>query len=290
VASRERKRTEGSEKSRGYALKKILVCGAIAVLLLGVGLYFLLHHVFQSVPVDCSQATVARVAIVDHLSASQGNLTFIEESTALLVNAGFDVDYYPTEAVTVELYRSLPQHCYSLILLRVHSASFSSLDPEELVFDLFTSEEYSRSKYVAEQLDDRLRRCAFDTSYDPYEEGDPTFFGITHKFVRHSMKGEFYNTIVIMMGCDGMKHTDMARAFVERGAKVYIGWNELVTAPHTDNATLQLLEKFVNRGQTLEEAVSATMDEVGADPTYGSVLLYYPLGSANCAIDDVLAR
>lgn len=285
-----RNRAGESEKSRGYALGKILVCGAIAVLLLGVGLYLLSAYVLHSQPADCSGGALPRAAIIDHLSASQGNLTFIEESTALLVNSGFDVDYYPTEAVTVELYRNLPQHCYSLILLRVHSASFSSLDPGEVVFDLFTSEEYSRTKYVAEQLDDRLRRCAFDTSYDPYEEGDPTYFGITHKFVRHSMKGEFFNTVVIMMGCEGLERTEMAQAFIDIGAGAYIGWNGLVTAPHTDSATIRLLEQFVEQGQTLKEAVIAAMDEVGADPDHGSVLLYYPEGSASCTMDDVLAR
>jgi len=118
-----------------------------------------------------------------------------------------------------------------------------------------------------------------NTTYNPYEEGDPTFFGITHNFVRHSMKGEFYNTVVIMMGCDGMQRTEMARAFVSEGVKAYIGWNDLVTAPHTDNATIHLLEQFVEQGQTLKETVIATMDEVGADPDYGSVLLYYPAGT-----------
>ena len=285
-----RNRAGGSEKSRGFALGKILVCGAIAVLLLGVGLYLLADYVFQSEPTDCSQASAAKAAIIDHLSMTLGNETFVEECTALLDEAGFVVDYYPTEAVTVDFYRNLPQQCYSLILLRVHSASYSSLDPEEVVFDLFTSEEYSTSKYVAEQLDDRVRRCAFDTTSDPYEEGDPTYFGVTYKFVRQSMKGEFYNTIVIMMGCEGMERTEMARAFIDEGAKAYVGWNELVTAPHTDEATVRLLQHFVDEGQSLKEAVIATMDDVGPDPTYGSVLLYYPAGSADCTMDDVLAR
>ncbi len=36
--------------------------------------------------------------------------------------AGYDVDYYKGEDVTVELYRSLPSFGYKLIVLRVHSA------------------------------------------------------------------------------------------------------------------------------------------------------------------------
>jgi hypothetical protein len=218
------------KKGRKYPLRKILAYGAIAALVLGFGLYFIIDHLIQATPLDCSQVDVPRAAIVDQLGISQPNETFIEESTALLNDAGFDVDYYEGESVTVKFYKKLPTHCYSLILLRVHSATFN---PERRVLDFFTSEPYSKSKYVGDQLDDRVRACAFA----PYEEGDPVYFGITHKFVRSSMKDEFNNTMVIMMGCDGLKYDDMAEAFIEKGAQVYVAWSGLVSAPHTDQVT-----------------------------------------------------
>jgi len=171
-------------------------------------------------------------------------------------------------------------------LLRVHSASFN---PEQRVFDLFTSELYSTRKYVVEQIDDRLRQVAFDTSYDPYEEGDPTYFGITHKFIRSSMKGEFYNTMIIMMGCEGMKYDEMAQAFIDKGAIVYIAWDKLVTAPHTDQATIDLLRRLLAEEQTVEEAITGTMNELGADPKYNSVLLHYPPDSWNYTILKILS-
>lgn len=279
-----RHRPKGPEKSRKYPLKKILAYGAIAVVVLGVGLYFILDYLIQDVPPDCSQSTVLRAAIVDQLSESQENQTFVDESTALLQQAGFDVDYFDGESVTVNCYRDLPTHCYSVILLRVHSASFN---PEQPVFDLFTSELYSKSKYVGEQLDDRVRACAFDTQDDPYEPGDPVWFGITHKFIRSSMKGEFYNTMIIMMGCEGMKYNDMAQAFIDRGAAVYIAWDKLVTAPHTDQAAIALLGRFLQQEQTVGDAVAGTMAEVGTDK-YGGTLWYYPADTANYTIYDIL--
>jgi len=274
---------KGRKKGRKYPLKKILPYGVIAALVLGVGLYFTVDHLIQATPLDCSQVTVPRAAIVDQLSTSQPNEAFIEESTALLNEAGFDVDYYEGESVTVKLYKNLPTHCYSLILLRVHSATFN---PERRVLDFFTSEPYSKSKYVGDQLDDRVRAVAFA----PYEEGDPVYFGITAKFVRSSMKEEFNNTMVIMMGCDGLKYDDMAEAFIEKGAEIYVAWSGLVSAPHTDQVTIDLLQRFLVEEQTVEQAVVETMNELGADLKYESVLSYYPSDGGNCTIQDILNK
>ena len=271
------------KKSKQYPFKRILPYGVIAALALGVGLYFTVDHLTQGASLDCSQVEVPRAAIVDQLSISQPNETFVEESTSLLTEAGFVVDYYEGESVTVSFYKNLPTHCYSLILLRVHSATFN---PERQVLDFFTSEPYSESKYVSEQLRDRVRRCAFA----PYEEGDPVYFGITAKFVRSSMKYEFNNTMVIMMGCDGLKYDDMAEAFVEEGAQVYIGWSGLVSASHTDQATLDLLQRFLIQEETVDQAITGTMNELGADPKYESTLSYYPTDGGNSTIQDILGE
>jgi hypothetical protein len=272
---------KGRKRSRKYPFKKILAYGAIAALVLGVGLYFTIDHLTQASPSNGSQETVPRAAIVDQLSVSQPNQAFVEECTALLTEAGFVVDYYKGESVTVKFYKNLPTHDYSLILLRVHSATFN---PERQVLDFFTSEPYSESKYVSDQLKDRVRACAFA----PYEEGDPVYFGITAKFVRSSMKDEFNNTMVIMMGCDGLKYDDMAEAFVEEGAQVYIGWSGLVSAPHTDQVTIDLLQRFLIQEETVEQAVTGTMNELGADPKYESTLSYYPTDGGNSTIHDIL--
>ena len=279
------RRKQKAEWRRKYPPVKLLTYLSVAVVILGIGLYLIFEYAINDAPPDCSQVDTPRAAIVDQLSTSSANETFVQESTALLNQAGFAVDYYPGEAVTVDFYRNLPTHCYRLILLRVHSASFN---PEQSVFDLFTSEPYSRSKYVAEQVDDRLRRCAFDTVDDPYVPGDPEYFGITHKFVSGSMLGQFYRTVVVMMGCEGMKYENMADAFIQKGALVYIGWDKLVTASHTDEATVELLRLFVTEKKALTQAIAETMSEVESDPIYQAVLDYYPLASGNCTMDDVL--
>ena len=101
------------------------------------------------------------------------------------------------------------------------------------------------------------------------------------------MKGEFYNTMIIMMGCEGMKYDDMAQAFIDRGAAVYIAWDKLVTAPHTDQAAMALLGRFLQQEQTVGDAVAGTMAEVGTDK-YGGMLWYYPADTTNYTIYDIL--
>ena len=220
-----------------------------------------------------------KAAIVDHLSLTIPNQTFIQTATNTLKQAGYTVDYYPCEEVTVEFYRNLPTHGYSIIILRVHSAVGPGNQPP---LALFTSEPISNTEYVSDQLTDRLQGVAFL----PYKSGDPTFFGIPPKFVGLSMNGKFRNTIIIAMGCDGLTYSDMADAFIRKGAKAYIGWKGSVLASHTDLATAHLLQHFVIEKQTLETATKEAMQDVGADPAYNSLLTYYPLEVGEQTIEN----
>ena len=221
-----------------------------------------------------------KAAIVDQLSLTIPNQTFIETATNTLKQAGYTVDYYPGEQVTVEFYKNLPTHGYSLIILRVHSALREGNSPP---VSLFTSEPYSTNKYVYEQLTDQVGNVKFL----PYQEGDPTYFSIHASFIEQSMKGRFENTIIIMMGCNGLTYSDMAKAFIEKGAKVYLSWSASVSASHTDSSTARLLQHFLVEKLTLKESVQETFKEVGFDPVYNSLLIYYPLEVGEQTIENI---
>jgi hypothetical protein len=87
-----------------------------------------------------------------------------------------------------------------------------------------------------------------------------------------------------MMGCEGLNNTRMAEAFIEKGAKVYIGWTSSVSASYTDQATAHLLQHLIAEKQTIKQAIDNTMKEVGLDLAYSSTLGYYPLESGDCSI------
>ena len=241
--------------------------------MLGIGLlcflvYFFLHQSDQSFRLCASQGPVARAAIVDHLSISWPNPVFVKECKAILEGAGFAIDYYRGEYVTVELYRKLPTHGYKLIILRVHSAYIHKY----LSLAMFTSEPYSKQRYIYEQLRNRVASGYIE----PYRKGDPRYLVITDKFVRFSMKGAFNDAIVIMMGCTGIKRC-AASAFIEKGARVYVGWDGLVSVGQTDRATIRFLKHLLVERQTIARAVGQTMAEVGHEPQYKSTLLFWPI-------------
>jgi len=209
-------------------------------------------------------------AIVDQLGATQPNPDFVKAATDTLEQAGYRVDYYPPEAVTVDFYRSLPGGDYDLIVLRTHSTAVISRGEEEVEsVSLFTNEPYSRDRYYDEQVAGRI-------GFAQYQEGGSQFFGVTADFVRFSMNGRFDGSTIVMMGCQGFVNERAFAAFAERGAGDFISWNGLVSAVHTDEATEHLLRHLTLERQPAEEAVTLTMTEVGPDPTYGSRLLYEP--------------
>ena len=224
-----------------------------------------------------------KAAIIDQLSLTFPNQTFIETATNTLEQAGYTVDYYPGEQVTVEFYRNLPTHGYGLIILRVHSTATSTQRTEAPV-TLFTSERASPTKYVYEELTDQVVGASFS---DEERERGIIYFGISPLFVIRSMKGDFQNSVIIMMGCEGLNNTLMAEAFVEKGAKVYISWNQQVSASHTDTATTQLLQHFLIEKLTLKHSVQETSKEVGFDPAYNSLLIYYPLEVEEQTIENI---
>jgi hypothetical protein len=239
-----------------------------------------------------------RAVIVDQLSLTQPNPAFVEMATDTLERAGYTVDYYPGEGVTVDFYRNLPGRAHELLILRAHSAVpgkdldiFSALPRatlerivaaiEEDVL-LFTSEPYVRTRYLEEQKALRL----FPVRYygDDGEASGDRYFAIAPGFVTSSMRGEFDDTIVVIAGCSGLAFDRTAAALVARGAGAVVGWSDLVSAEHTDMATERLLRHLLTDGLPLREAVALTAVEVGPDPTYGSTLELYPSGDAAFAL------
>lgn len=207
--------------------------------------------------------------IVDQLSLSQPNPALAETATNMLERAGYAVDYYPGEEVTVDFYRDLPSHGYDLIVLRVHSGLARAYGEPTDYVSLFTGEPFDETRHTAEGAAGLLGRAK-------YYDGSPEYYGIVPAFIEASMKGRFDGATVIMLGCDGLTTDTSAEAFVHKGANAVVGWSGLVSAKHTDAATESLLRHLLADGLSIRDAVAQTMAEVGPDPEFGSVLGVYP--------------
>jgi hypothetical protein len=256
-----------------------LVIAAFALLFL-VGIVNLVapravERVLVGVPTPTASPPPARpkAAIIDQTGFSFPTPEFLDQVEAYLEQAGYTVERYPPEEVTVGLLRSLPDKGYQLILFQTHATS-EVVSPEEDRETngyapgpfLFTTELYKQQRYLALQLDDQVRASKL------FYEDSPLLFAVGPKFVRRTMNGLFPDSVIIIGGCQSLAEPDLAEAFLERGASVVIGWDEMVNLSHNNQAMLRLLEALLVEGLPPEEAVEATMAEVGPDPGYESSL------------------
>lgn len=226
----------------------------------------LAHIASDSASSQLAESADARKAvIVDQLSLTHPNQTFVTEATAILEKADYEVDYVPGKNVTVDYYRNLPSKNYDIIIFRVHSQA-SKYGNNPVVF--FTSENYTQNKYQSGQLTDSIQKVY-------YNNGEEYYFGIAPKFVS-GLRGDFNNATIIHTGCEGLEQDNMAKAFVDNGAKVFMGWTGDVNSYHSDTATIYFLKQYVGERLTVERSRIYTHAEIGSDPIYHSKLWYHP--------------
>jgi len=262
-------RAKSKKQTRGKPLKRGLPWFAWLLIALGVaGIVVLVRFYLIGQPAPNNVGEL-RAVIVDQLSSVRKNDAFIGNVTEELEGYGFEVDLYRGGNVTVDFYRQLPAHGYKLIIFRAHSGLLAENEVTQDRTVLFTNEEYSRLNHYDEQWDGRLVMARVG-------EGYPMVFGIPPKFIGESMEGEFDDAVVIMMGCSGLFSRDLAKAFVDKGASVYVGWNGSVELYYVDEATPYLVRQLCSGNMTVKEAVDSTMDVIGPDPEHKAGLEYYP--------------
>jgi len=223
-----------------------------------------------------------RAAIIDQLCVLQPNQALLDQLTQELQDYGFAVDIYQGDEITIDFYQSLPGPGYKIIIFRAHSGLLSSKEGVVNKTSLFTNEPYSETKHVKEQLSDQLAMARIDKNH-------PYVFSIRDKFVTHSMKGEFNETAIIMMGCSCLFIDDLAQAFIDKGASVYLAWGATVGLGYVDQATIYLMKQLCKEKTTVKKAVSNTMTTIGPDPQFGARLKYFPPQSSDKTLDELLA-
>ena len=225
-----------------------------------------------------------RAAIVDQLYLREANPVIIAGITQILESYGFEVDLWQGAQITVDFYRELPRRGYKLIVFRVHSGLLLSLEGEEVKplegTYLFTAENYTTTKYVSEQLADKVTNAMMAEDF-------PLIFAVNSKFIRDT-KGDFNNTVIIAMGCESYYFDDLPTIFIEKGASAYIGWNTIVSLEYVDAAMLNLLNNLCTGNMTLTRGIESTMDELGYDPYFNAYLKLYPPESGSKTISELI--
>lgn len=211
---------------------------------------------------DCGLVThsgsIRGIAVINEVGESW-DLSFNSTMSRIVRAAGYGYDYYGFGTAGVDFFVHLPLKGYSVVLVLAHGANLAGA--------IATSDPYSSDQWVGDQLSGRVTRVSVDGTNQQY-------FGLTPKFI-DEMCGNFRGALVLFMGCSAMGSTDIAAAFVRKGTKAFVGWDNGVTVALMDTASQMLLRQLLG-GERLGEAVNSVMGALGQAPVYESQLLYYP--------------
>ena len=205
-----------------------------------------------------------KAALVDEVSTTNPDPYLVANVTNTLTRIGYTVDYYGPTDVTIDLFKNLPSRGYGIIILRNHSTGLTGD-----VIALVTSEPFDFGKYVREQQAGLVVEARLGSS-------NTTYFGISPTFVREAMQGTFPNTVLVVTGCAGLANSEMAQAFVARGAEVYVSWDQIVLANQSDGGAILLIQSMTT-GHRVDDAVTSATENAPSSPLYSSQLRYYPL-------------
>ncbi len=215
-------------------------------------------------------------AIIDQLADSIPNKSFQQKAVEYLESAGYDVDVYTTEDITVDFYKKLPSMNYKFIYIRTHSLEVEELDNSTF---LFTGEKYDINKHIMEQLSGQVTNAIPLNDQLPSEMinnatmiSDATYFAIGSKFVDELMVGKFPQTVIILGGCESIRKHDLAKSLIVRGASEIIGWDRSIGSFENDQVMLALLEEVLINKIGFYDAVPLVMEEFGSDLQYSSRL------------------
>ena len=243
---------------------------------------------------------IQRAAIIDQLHDDIPNKYFQEKASDYLQTAGYEVDLFTTEELTVDFFKKLPSKNYKLIVFRTHAIGNDGPDyfSEEPV-SLFTGEKYRDDKYIHEQLSGQIGKGAplmsstIGVSADlseltenndgensvvaSWEIVDTTnaYFLMGSKYVDELMEDRFPGSILVLGGCSTLSNPTLAKAFVNRGASSVIGWDSLVGSYANDIVILSFLENYLINELDIKDAVNSAMEKAPIGTDFDSNLLYY---------------
>lgn len=257
------KRTEKKRPAKKRSMKPFLLIGIGVLAVVIVGVVFLYSGAFRP-----PQTQAATVGIVDQFYNESP--AFTDNIVAFLQSKNITYELHTNQEVNVELYKELPTFGYRLIILRVHCGISEGY--EQPTF-MFTTENYTNDKYVYEQVTDQIKPGVIDIN-----KKEDAVFSVGPLFVSSSMEGNFNGSLIIISSCYGMHNTQLADSLIRKGASALISWNGS-SLDHTDDGIYSLTKAFIGDGLTINASVSSARSSVGPDPSFGSVLEYYP--SAN---------
>jgi len=242
---------KSSGKLRSKWLRTTVIVASF-LLILTIGLF--VWNSSNRTPPDSGQQPgleAPKAAILDGLYSESPNPAFSQILTNYLSAAGYTVDNFRGENVTIDLLRKIEG--YRVIVLRLHS----TLDSLKNLY-VFSGEPYDAAKYL---LMPQSVRVANTTEGKMY-------FAIGIFLLGANKADSLKDSTVILMGCNGTSDAYSINRLFDRGVKIFFGWTGYVDLSHTDEATLALVKALCLEKLSPEQAVQKAMTEVGPDQSY----------------------
>jgi len=233
---------------------------------------------------NVSISEIPRAVIIDQLHNDIPNLEYQKNVTTYLTSAGYDVDLYTTDDITVNFYKKLPSLNYEFIVIRSHSLGDGTVEESA---SLFTGEKYRMDRYMDEQFAGQVGK---GVPYLPKEVEtlgglevlrDETYFVVGSKLVDELMVGTFPNSIIVLGGCETIEGTILADSLLQLGASEVIGWNGLVSSKDNDKVIMKLLENTLVNDVEIQQAVKSVMQEYDEKLAPPVTLKYYSSGASD---------
>jgi len=213
--------------------------------------------------------TQLRAAIIDQVHNDLPNFNLQADAQRMLEDAGYQVDLYTTDEITVDFYKNLPSMNYHFILIRSHGGE--DLSDENPTF-LFTGEKYSKEKYTGEQIFGQIGYGIpfYEEDLEELKEGgqdvlDHSYFTVGAKMVEDGMVGTFPDSIIIVGGCQSARSHDLMWSLINRGASHVLGWDATIESKDNDRAMIWLLEEILVKEVPLYDAVAEINEEMVLD-------------------------
>lgn len=259
-SSKKRRKTWRARKTRRWIWIALTLLSVVVGALLA-------YQGFHGTSVETAISN--RAAILDGLGIDFPNKTFIDSATRILEEAGFTVDVYGSENVTLNLLKSLPSKKYSLVIFRVHGGRIRQPIGLFIGGGLF------------------VERCGPESHREEVESGylllgrpflsNHTYCVAPPHYISDKLKGRFTETLVIAMSCFTGDDRVMADAFFSKGAGAYLGFKGEVSPQYVDAFTIRFLEKVYLGKLSPREAFEEVLEEMGVDKAYGGEpVLYLP--------------
>ena len=241
-----------------------------------------------------------RAVILDQLHDDIPNNDFQIKATQYLQDAGYDVDLFTTQQLTVEFYKKLPKMNYEFIVVRSHAIGSDGPDYfEKEPVSIFTGEKYTDDKYIQEQLFGQLGKGApymssqvevsvdlsglnqttseeivAESSWSLLDTTNP-YFLVGSKYVDDLMEGSFPNSVIVLGGCSTLSNPSLAKSLVNRGASSVVGWDRLIGSTKNDQVVLAFLESVLINDMQADDAVQFVNEKFNLDSESNPTFAYY---------------